>query len=126
MFKKILDFKNKCKNIYKDEKLLNEFLIRTLTSKKLFAYILISNLVGMVYWSAVINENNFEKSWTRFISRKIGKIGDFTIPEFLRNTIYSIYIKSYNVNRDEILDQNLKNYKNIKQFFIREIDVGYY
>jgi len=55
-------------------------------------------------------------------SKVAGRIASLNIPTFLRKPIFSLYIKTYNVNTEEILEKDLKKYRTINEFFIREID----
>jgi len=87
------------------------------------AFGLASNFAAFIYFLIRFNNYNFDLSPGRFISRRVGRIGDITIPSFMREKVYNMYMKIYNVNKEEILDQNLENYKTIKEFFIRKIDV---
>ena len=51
---------------------------------------------------------------------------NITVPTFLRSTVYGFYMKLYNVNREEIEEQDLTKYRSLKDFFIRKIKVLYY
>jgi hypothetical protein len=77
----------------------------------------------MYYAIINYNKNNYNISFTRYISRKAGQLGEITIPQSMRGFIYRRYMKIYNVDEEEILDGDLKNYKTIKEFFIRKIKV---
>lgn len=121
--KKILGSFKQAINITKDQRQSEEALQKIFTSKKLFIYGLFFNVVGVGFYMCKFNENNYDMSLSRFVSRLAGRFGDITVPKFLRKHVYSAYMKMYNVNFDEITDKNLENYKCIKDFFIREINV---
>jgi hypothetical protein len=126
MFKK---FSNKISNfreILSDRKLLKQKSIQALSLKNIIVFGLVSNVAAMMYFIPKYNEDNYSISVSRYIARKVGQITNVTIPKSIRKTLYGLYIKMYNVNTDEILDKNLENYNNIKEFFIRQIDVIFY
>ncbi len=125
MLKILLQRAKEFQNVLQDERQRKDLLLRTLTSKKLITFGIVSNFAGVLFYMVKLNDNNVDRSLSRFVSRQAGRIGNLTIPTFLRPTVYKAYMKMYNVNREEILDQNLKNYNNIKDFFIRHIDVRY-
>jgi hypothetical protein len=124
MFKKLFQNVREFNHTIKDPKSREQLFFKILSSKKLFWYGFITNVIGLSIYSILINDKIYEISLTRFISRWVGRLGNTTVPESLRERLYNLYMKTYNVNREEILDQNLKNYKNIKEFFIRHIDVS--
>ncbi len=121
--KKILGSFKQAVNITKDERKSQEALQKIFTSKKLFIYGLLFNVVGVGIYMYKFNENNYDMSLSRLVSRIAGRFGDITIPKFLRKPVYTAYMKIYNVNFEEITDKNLENYKCVKDFFIREINV---
>jgi hypothetical protein len=123
MFKNLFAGLRELRSNMKDEKKKNDILLNVLTSKKLFIFGMSLNVLGLAYFMSKGNDSNLDFSMSRYLSRKVGKIGDITIPTFMRKSIYSGYMKMYNINKEEILDQNLENYKTIKEFFIRKIDV---
>jgi MFS-type transporter involved in bile tolerance (Atg22 family) len=125
MFKKILGGFKELKATFKDERKKSEFIANILTSKKMIIYGLTCNVIGVAYFMGKVNQNNYDLSMSRWVSRKVGKVGDITIPTFLRKYVYAGYMKMYDINKEEILDQNLENYKTIKEFFIRKIDVSH-
>lgn len=99
------------------------FFVSKFTLKNFIIFGLITNVFSTIILLPIYNESYVNLSLSRFVSRTAGRIGEIKIPVFLREPIYNTYIKFYNVNHDEILDKNLKNYKTIKEFFIREIEV---
>lgn len=123
MFKKFLGGLKEIKSTFKDERKKSEFIANIFTSKKLVIYGLTCNIIGIAYFMGKVNDKNLDLSMSRWVSRKVGRVGDITIPTFLRKYVYTGYMKMYNINKEEILDQNLENYKTIKEFFIRKIDV---
>jgi MFS-type transporter involved in bile tolerance (Atg22 family) len=125
MFKKILGGLKELKATFKDERKKSEFIANILTSKKMIIYGLTCNVIGVAYFMGKVNQNNYDLSMSRWVSRKVGKVGDITIPTFLRKYVYAGYMKMYDINKEEIFDQNLENYKTIKEFFIRKIDVSH-
>jgi hypothetical protein len=124
MFKKILSNFTKAKTIYRDDRQLNDSLLRLLTSKRLFIFGIVSNIIGLAYYLGKYNETNIDLSMSRYLSRKVGIIGNITIPIFMRKFVYERYMGIYNVKREEILEQDLQSYKTVKDFFIRKIDVN--
>jgi hypothetical protein len=124
MYKRLFEKTQAFKNTLRDPKTRSEYIFKLLTSKKFLMFGLFSNLFGIVFLSFSFNDKFVDKSFTRFISRWAGRLGNVNVPEFMREGLYNLYMNIYNVNREEILDQNLKNYKNIKDFFIRQIDVS--
>jgi hypothetical protein len=90
--------------------------------KKLFLPLVITNGLA-IYLYQKYNTNNFNNSYSRFISRKAGQIMNTIIPVPLRETLYKKYIDLYNVNTDEIVEKDLKKYENLKDFFTRKINV---
>lgn len=99
------------------------FLLSKFTFKNFVVVGLLTNVVSTIVLMPFFNETYINLSLSRFVSRMVGKIADTKIPEFMRRHIYESYIRFYNVNQDEILDQDLTNYKTIKDFFIRKINV---
>ena len=124
MFKNLFAGLRELRSNIKDEKKKNDILLNVLTSKKLFIFGMSLNVLGLAYFMSIGNNSNLDFSMSRYVSRKVGKIGDITIPSFMRKYVYSGYMKIYNINKEEILDQDLENYKTIKEFFIRKIDVS--
>ncbi len=118
-------FKNfqSLKSMVKDEKKLEETFKSKISFKTTFIFFTVSNVGGILYFLFKYNETNPDLSLTRYISRKTCSIGNITIPIILRKYVYEAYMKIYSVNKEEILDQNLENYANVKEFFTRKIDV---
>ena len=112
---------HKKKNISVVESLSN--LIEACTLRRLFIYTIVTNGIGLLYYIGKNNIDTYNMSYSRFMSRCTGKIMNITVPTFLRKYVYGFYIKFYNVNKDEIKEQNLSTYRSLKDFFIREIDV---
>ena len=57
----------------------------------------------------------------RSLSRLWGVITSMDLPVFLRPKIYSYYAHSFGVNMDECAIQDLTQYKNLSEFFIRPL-----
>jgi len=93
------------------------------TFRRLFVYGLISNILGVLYYVIKLNENSYNLSFSRLISRKVGKIMDIKIPKFMRQLCYGRYIWFYGVNKEEIEIQDLEQYKTFREFFTRTIRV---
>ena len=91
--------------------------------KKLFFPLVITNGLA-IYLYQKYNTDNFNYSYSRFISRKVGQFMNTTIPVPLRETLYKKYIELYNVNTEEIIEKDLKKYENLKDFFTRKINVN--
>ena len=118
-------FKNfqNLKTLAKDDKRIEEAIKSKITFKSSLIFFAVSNVGMLLYFVIKYNENNYDLSLTRYISRKTGSIGNITIPQWLRKYVYEGYMKMYSVDKEEILDQNLENYTTIKEFFTRKIDV---
>ncbi|XP_072314001.1 phosphatidylserine decarboxylase proenzyme, mitochondrial isoform X1 [Eucyclogobius newberryi] len=58
---------------------------------------------------------------TRVISRVWGKINAVDLPKFLRKPIYSLYIWTFGVNMQEAAVEDLHFYKNLGEFFRRQL-----
>jgi len=114
------------KKLAKDDKQIQEAIKSKITFKSSFIFFAVSNVGMLLYFVIKYNEKNYDLSLSRYISRKTGSFGNITIPKWLRKYVYEGYIKMYSVNKEEILDQNLENYTNIKDFFTRKIDVTTY
>lgn len=111
----------------KSSNTLFEFFFKKLLTPRRFIILTVGvNAFSLFYLLPKYNKTNLDISVSRNISRKIGKIMDTTVPVFMRKSVYGLYMKVYNVNEDEILDPNLENYKNLKEFFTREIKVCIY
>jgi len=54
-------------------------------------------------------------------SRLWGKVNSITLPEWFRPYGYTFYSYLFGANMDEMLDPELKNYKNLSEFFYRLI-----
>lgn len=119
-FKNFQSFKEMAKN----DKQLEEAFKSKFSFKTSFLIFAGTNIGAALFFLIKFNDSNPDISISRFISRKTGIIGEITIPKFLRKHVYEAYMKMYNVNKEEILDQNLENYTNIKEFFTRKIDVN--
>ncbi|KAI9136283.1 phosphatidylserine decarboxylase-domain-containing protein [Paraphysoderma sedebokerense] len=60
----------------------------------------------------------------RSLSRLWGHVNNtYTIPTPLRTPLYSLYAWLFDCNLDEMKEKDLKTYKNLGEFFFREIDV---
>jgi hypothetical protein len=112
------------KSIYKDKRHFNQEIYSFLTSKTFIKYFMCFNLIVAAYTLPKYNYQNYKLSYSRWLSRQIGRVGDISIPEFMRKSLYNFYVKMYSVNSEEILNQDLNSYKTIKDFFIREINVS--
>jgi hypothetical protein len=102
---------------------IRNFLASQANFKRLFKWTMILNFAYFGYYLILHNEEQYNWSFTRGVSRRVGYLAQMKIPETLRNPIFNYYCKVYNVNKEEILDQNFKNYKSINEFFIRKIKV---
>ena len=65
----------------------------------------------------------FIYSWLplNVVSRIWGSINNFIIPTPLRSPAFKLYSFMFNVNLNDMQDQNLQNYQNLSQFFYRSI-----
>lgn len=91
--------------------------------KKTFKGLLLTSGIGVLYLYPKFNNDNYNRSITRYVSRKVGQLMNITIPVSLRESLYLKYIELYNVNTDEIIEKDLKKYETLKEFFTREINV---
>lgn len=55
------------------------------------------------------------------MSRVWGKMTCWELPESLRQPLLGLYVWMFGVQLHEALDDNLKNYKNLNEFFRREL-----
>ena len=123
---KLKNFINSIKNfrtLNKDDKKLEDIIKSKISFKSSFLLFTFANVGTLLYFLFKYNEKNYDISLTRYVSRLTGRIGNTTIPVSLRKYVYEYYIKLYSVNKEEMLDKNLENYSNIKDFFTRKIDV---
>ncbi|KAL2912117.1 phosphatidylserine decarboxylase 1 [Polyrhizophydium stewartii] len=60
----------------------------------------------------------------RAISRAWGWMNDLTVPEFLRGPLYRTYSSIFGCNLDEMRQENLLEYRNLAEFFYRELKPG--
>jgi hypothetical protein len=102
----------------------SQSLFKVLTLRRLVIYGLLSNTIGLAYYINKYNINNYNLSLSRLMSRITGRLMDTTVPVFLRKLVYSFYIWFYGVTRDDILEQDLTQYRCLKDFFIRKIKVN--
>lgn len=58
------------------------------------------------------------------LSRVWGKFNDITLPVWLRVPGFTLYSWVFGVNLDEMKDKDLKNYRNLSEFFYRELAPG--
>lgn len=123
MFKRILSKWKSFLSVYDTPQKRTTYLISKLSSGKSFFYIVMTSNIFMVYLYIKYNESNYNHSLSRYVSRKVGSIMNINVPSFLRESLYKIYIKNYNVNRDEMIEKDLNKYENLKEFFTRKIDV---
>ncbi|KAL3858156.1 hypothetical protein ACJMK2_012762 [Sinanodonta woodiana] len=63
----------------------------------------------------------YRKMPLKAMSRAWGKFNDFNLPIFMRKPLLGLYIWMFGCNLEEALDQNLKNYKNLGEFFRRQL-----
>jgi hypothetical protein len=98
--------------------------IQQIKSKMLFQKLLFGGILCVAFLYPFFNNTNLNLSITRIVSRLVGKVGDCKLPMFIRSTVLNGYIKVFNVNKEEIMDQELNNYETVKDFFIRKINVN--
>ena len=136
MFKSKLDkIREKLLNISKEKKEmemkpkgmrsyeLKNSLINFITFRRLVKYTILTNFFALGYYLFKYNDKRYDLSMSRYLSRKVGFISQLKIPVFMRKHIFNFYCYFYNVNTDDILDQNFENYKTLNEFFIRKIKV---
>lgn len=63
----------------------------------------------------------YRKMPLKSMSRVWGKMTCWDLPEGLREPLLGLYIKMFGVQLHEALDENLKSYKNLNEFFRREL-----
>ncbi|KAK3581914.1 hypothetical protein CHS0354_005521 [Potamilus streckersoni] len=63
----------------------------------------------------------YRKMPLKAMSRAWGKFNEFNLPIFLRKPLLGLYIWMFGCNLEEALDENLKNYKNLGEFFRRQL-----
>lgn len=126
-----LNFKNisskfkEASSLISDKRRLNELIMNKMSLKKFMLFVIISNVTGIAYFTNKYNNSNYDLSLSRYLSRKFGNITNIPLPLFLREYVYKGYMKLYKINKEEILNSDLRSYKTIKEFFIREIKVNY-
>ncbi len=98
--------------------------IQQIKSKMSFEKLVFGGILCFAFLYPFFNNSNLNLSFTRIVSRLIGKLGNCKLPLFIRSTVLNGYIKVFNVNKEEILDQELNNYETVKDFFIRKINVN--
>ena len=123
MFKIIKSKLKSFLSVYDTPQKRSTYFITKLSSGKSFFYIVVVSNIFMLYYYVKFNNSNYNHSVSRYVSRKIGSIMNINIPEYFREFIYNLYIKNYNVNKDEMIEKDLNKYDNFKKFFTREIDV---
>lgn len=57
----------------------------------------------------------------RSLSRLWGRVNSLEVPLFLRAPMYSLYVRLFNCNLSEALVEDLKQYRNLQDFFMREL-----
>jgi phosphatidylserine decarboxylase len=60
----------------------------------------------------------------RDLSRLWGTLHSYTVPTFLRSPLYKTYGYLFNCNLDEMKEPSLSAYKNLGEFFYRELKDG--
>ena len=55
------------------------------------------------------------------MSRAWGKFNDLDIPISLRKPLLGLYVWMFGVNLHEAKDEDLKNYRNLSEFFRRQL-----
>ncbi|XP_030847302.1 phosphatidylserine decarboxylase proenzyme, mitochondrial isoform X2 [Strongylocentrotus purpuratus] len=75
-------------------------------------------------------EDSLAKEWQvnlyrilpfRSLSRLWGRVNSLEVPLFLRAPMYSLYVRLFNCNLSEALVEDLKQYRNLQDFFMREL-----
>lgn len=102
------------------------FLLSKMTLKNFIIFGLVTNVFSTLVLMPIYNETYINLSLSRLVSRIVGRLGEINLPTFMRRGILESYIKFYRVNKEEILDPELTNYKTIKEFFIRKIKVKFF
>jgi len=59
----------------------------------------------------------------RSLSKAIVAFTHLPIPVLMRKKVFGLFIKIFKVNKDEVLDQNLSNYRSLNEFFTRKINL---
>ncbi|XP_070573095.1 phosphatidylserine decarboxylase proenzyme, mitochondrial-like isoform X2 [Ptychodera flava] len=65
--------------------------------------------------------NLYRKIPLRFLSRLWGQVNNVEVPEWLRMPIYQLYVWLFNCNISEAAIEDLKYYKNLQEFFRRQL-----
>ncbi len=58
------------------------------------------------------------------LSRVWGRFNDMTIPVWMRPAGYKLYSAIFGCNLSEMKDPDLKHYRNLAEFFVRELAPG--
>ncbi|CAI2368306.1 unnamed protein product [Moneuplotes crassus] len=110
-------------NIFKDP--IKKVQLKHETRNNLFSYQRNKRLfiVGTILTVAPIFYMKRPDPW-RLVSRFTGWFASLNLPQFVLLPILKMYISVYKINTDEILIEDLKEYKSISQFFIRKLKEG--
>jgi phosphatidylserine decarboxylase len=122
-FKNLFKRATEAKHALKDEKLVTNAIMENITFKRFFIYSTVTNIGAALIILGFYNYKYPELSIGRWVSRQTGRIGEIKIPKFMRKFVYNRYISMYSVNKEEMIEQNLESYENIKDFFTRKIDM---
>lgn len=113
-------------NPFRNEKIKSNLQTSLLIKEQIYANIFfyIRRIFGYTSLTlGVMGYLYFKKPISLYVSKVAGKVCDITIPVQLREKIYSLYMKIYNIPLDEIKEKDLNKYNTINEFFIREIDM---
>ena len=112
-------------NLSPQQKLKDSLYLKQHINNNIKKYVKFGVFTFIIAFSYIaISSDSVQKIITIGVSKATGYVFGIYIPHFMRSAVYNTYIKSFGANYEEILDKNLKNYKNIKQFFIRKIDMS--
>ena len=67
---------------------------------------------------------NVMANLTKTLSRNWGYIVSTEIPKWLRAPLYTLYIKTFNCNMEEVEIKDLTHYRSIQEFFTRRLAPG--
>lgn len=92
--------------------LQKNIFIRAVTSGKMFTFTMSAYLLGIYLHARKDQNTRYKVSFSRHISRMTGHLCNLTIPSPMRSPIYKAFGKVYGVNFDDILVEDLQEFRN--------------
>ena len=92
---------------------------RAAVSKKIFGATFAAYLFFFYLRARRQQDLQYRVSFTRIISRMTGRLTSMPLPPYFRSSLYSAFGKVYGVNFDDILVQDLNQFRTFNEFFAR-------